>query len=331
MIDCLSTRRKKRLSIMSTSSHRSADCSVCLQSIVNPVKLPCGHSFCFLCVKGVANVSHNCALCRKPFSRELIDKPNVLAATLRDDETLSTSNSTSRHVWYYEGRNGWWLYDQRTNDEIDQSFRRGDRRLEILIVGHLYVVDFENMNQYRLNDTQRRRRIKYDLISAPKKGVGGLKLDLQNVAQSNLETPVVPSLVSSVPSIIANSSPIDQSVVSRSRSNADGEEPTLTPPIVLPIDDTNRTAIRQPADGLGNPSTTNPNTWRTSNNLDEHRVLSWSSDDNDDDDDEVPPVSRLRPVLIGGEDNDTQHNHSTINDDNDDTILTNLSLNTPNN
>lgn len=71
------------------------------------------------------------------------------------------------------------MYDQRTNDEIDQSFRQGDRRLELLIVGHLYVIDFENMHQYRLNDTQRRRRIKYDLISAPKKGVAGLKLDLQ--------------------------------------------------------------------------------------------------------------------------------------------------------
>ena len=85
---------------------------------------------------------------------------------------------------YYEGRNGWWLYDQRTNDEIDQAFRRGDRRVEILIVGHLYIIDFENMHQYRLNDTQRRRRIKYDLISAPKKGVGGLKLDLQRLNSS---------------------------------------------------------------------------------------------------------------------------------------------------
>ena len=71
------------------------------------------------------------------------------------------------------------MYDQRTNDEIDQAFRQAERRVEILIVGQLYVIDFENMEQYRLNDTQRRRRIKYDLISAPKKGVAGLKLDPQ--------------------------------------------------------------------------------------------------------------------------------------------------------
>jgi len=308
---------------MNANSTRTLECSVCLQPFINPVKLPCGHSFCFLCVKGVANVSHNCALCRKPFPRELIDKPNVLALELRDDESISSTNSNLRHVWYYEGRNGWWMYDQRTNDEIDQAFRRGDRRLEILIVGHLYIIDFENMHQYRLNDTQRRRRIKYDLMSAPKKGVGGLKLDLQRRIEYNpinIEAPVVPSLASSVPSIIANSSPPDHPVITRSRSDADGEEPISSPPmaspVLHPLDDTNRTAIRQPADGLGNPSTANTTTWRTNNNNNEGRhVMSWSSDDNDDEDDEVPPSSRLRPVLIGGED----------------TLLTNLSLNNTHN
>ncbi len=103
---------------MNSSSPRLPECSVCLQPFINPVKLPCGHSFCFLCVKGVANVSHNCALCRyqsikkmlfffcknssisrKPFSRELIDKPNVLALELRDDESALSANSTARHVW----------------------------------------------------------------------------------------------------------------------------------------------------------------------------------------------------------------------------------------
>jgi hypothetical protein len=139
------------------------------------------------------------------------------------------------------------------------------------------------------------------------------------------DSPVVPSLASSVPSIIANSSPVDPPVITRSRSDADGEEPTLSPvasPVFLPLDDTNRTAVRQPADGLGNPSTTNTTTWRTSDSNEERRVMSWSSDDDDDDNDEVPPSSRLRPVLIGGEDN-TQYHHS----DDEDTLLTNLSLN----
>jgi hypothetical protein len=139
---------------------------------------------------------------------------------------------------------------------------------------------------------------------------------------------VVPSLALSVPSIIANSSSSDHPVVTRSRSDADGEEPISSPPTASPVlhsfDDTNRTAIRQPADGLGNPSTTNALIWRTSNTNEERRLMSWSSndeEDEDDDDDVVPPSSRLRPVLIGGEDN-TQYHHS----DDEDTLLTNLSL-----
>ena len=29
------------------------ECAVCLQPSIHPVKLPCNHIFCFLCVKGV--------------------------------------------------------------------------------------------------------------------------------------------------------------------------------------------------------------------------------------------------------------------------------------
>ena len=189
---------------------------------------------------------------------------------------------------YYEGRNGWWLYDQRTNDEIDQAFRRADRRVEVLIVGQLYVIDFENMEQFRLNETHRRRRIKYDLISAPKKGVAGLKLDQHR--SNPVEPPIVPSLASSVASVVVSSS---SDSIRRSRSDADGEEPTLVPPSST-IVDSSRTILRQPADGFGNP---NNNRWRTRD----------EEEDKEDEEDEEdgPPSSRLRPVLIGGEDDRT--------------------------
>lgn len=147
----------------------------------------------------------------------------------------------------------------------------------------------------------------------------------------NDQAPVVPSLASSVPSIIDHSSPLDNPVVTRSRSDADGEEPTLSPslpppPALTASDDGHRPSIRQPADGLGNPSTMNLSSWRTSHRDDEHDVLSWSNssndDDDDDDDDEVPPSSRQRPVLIGGEDNRQYHPSTDA-----DTLITNLSLN----
>ena len=123
----------------------------------------------------------------------------------------------------YEGRNGWWLYDERTSQEIEKSFKKSDQRCELLIAGFLYIIgkyktfhlhyfngrihgarihevssieiammiscvllirevfrspsDFEHMLQYRRNDPSRRRKIKRDLASAPKKGVAGLRMD----------------------------------------------------------------------------------------------------------------------------------------------------------
>ena len=81
--------------------------------------------------------------------------------------------------WFYEGRNGWWQYDQRTSVEIEKhhkvtsgkyrgqqniltngkqikrklilfsNVKDGDKRCELLIAGFLYIVDFEHMFQYR--------------------------------------------------------------------------------------------------------------------------------------------------------------------------------------
>lgn len=141
--------------------------------------------------------------------------------------------------------------------------------------------------------------------------------------------PVVPSLASSVPSIIASST-TDSPVITRSRSDADGEEPVSSSLVTsnqLPLDDTNRTVVaRQPADGLGNPSTNHTTTWRARVNHPEQRVTSWDEDD----DDRIPPSSRLRPVLIGGED-ERSTSHSTAaaaDDDGNATFFTNLSLDT---
>ncbi len=54
------------------------ECVVCLQSYYHPVKLPCGHIFCFLCVKGVAARSRRCALCRAELPADYFDHPVVV-------------------------------------------------------------------------------------------------------------------------------------------------------------------------------------------------------------------------------------------------------------
>jgi E3 ubiquitin-protein ligase RNF146 len=80
------------------------------------------------------------------------------------------------YQWFYEGRNGWWQYDERTSIELEEKFSKGEKVFELLIAGFLYVIDMDNMIQVRRNDPFRRRRIKRDLSNIERKGVAGLKI-----------------------------------------------------------------------------------------------------------------------------------------------------------
>lgn len=72
---------------------------------------------------------------------------------------------------------GWWQYDQRTSQDIEDAYIRGDKTCTILIAGYLYSIDFDAKIQHRQNDPTRRRHVKRDLATIPKKGVAGLRLD----------------------------------------------------------------------------------------------------------------------------------------------------------
>lgn len=72
---------------------------------------------------------------------------------------------------------GWWQYDERTSVELESAYKRSQRVCELLIAGFLYMIDFDQMLQYRKSDPTRRRRIKRDLATIPKKGVAGLRLE----------------------------------------------------------------------------------------------------------------------------------------------------------
>ena len=54
------------------------DCVVCMQTCHHPVRLQCGHIFCFLCLKGVAARSHRCALCRAEVPDTYFENPIVV-------------------------------------------------------------------------------------------------------------------------------------------------------------------------------------------------------------------------------------------------------------
>lgn len=83
------------------------ECAVCLQTCIHPAQLPCGHIFCFLCIKGIANQSKRCAMCRQEIPRDFIEQPNLLQPAKSLDVPESFDGG---YQWFYEGRNGNLLY-----------------------------------------------------------------------------------------------------------------------------------------------------------------------------------------------------------------------------
>lgn len=157
------------------------ECAICLQSCVHPVQLPCHHVFCFLCVKGASWQSKRCALCRQEVPDDFLERPTLLSPEELKASAGGRGGTSSDHAWYYEGRNGWWQYDERTSRELEDAFSKGKKTAEMLIAGFLYVADLENMVQYRRNEHGRRRKMKRDVLDIPKKGVAGLRLDTEGV------------------------------------------------------------------------------------------------------------------------------------------------------
>lgn len=157
------------------------ECAICLQSCVHPVRLPCRHIFCFLCVKGASWQSKRCALCRQEVPEDFLERPTLLSP--EELKASASGKAPGEYAWYYEGRNGWWQYDERTSRELEDAYTKGKKTAEMLIAGFLYVADLENMVQYRRNEHGRRRKMKRDVVDIPKKGVAGLRLDSEAVAQ----------------------------------------------------------------------------------------------------------------------------------------------------
>lgn len=173
-INMLPTNKKANESCSNTTPSLTVpECAICLQTCVHPVSLPCKHVFCYLCVKGASWLGKRCALCRQEIPEDFLDKPTLLSP----EELKAASRGNGEYAWYYEGRNGWWQYDERTSRELEDAFSKGKKSTEMLIAGFLYVADLENMVQYRRNEHGRRRKIKRDIIDIPKKGVAGLRLD----------------------------------------------------------------------------------------------------------------------------------------------------------
>ncbi|XP_044313942.1 E3 ubiquitin-protein ligase rnf146 isoform X6 [Drosophila rhopaloa] len=159
------------------------ECPICLQTCIHPARLPCGHIFCFLCVKGVAYKNPRCAMCRREIPAEFLDHPQLVNGI---EDICTTRATEDGYQWYYEGRNGWWQYDDRTSQDIEEAFKKGDKSCTILVAGYVYIVDLEQLVQQRQNEPTRCRRVKRDLATIPKKGVAGLRIEGNQVTSDTI-------------------------------------------------------------------------------------------------------------------------------------------------
>ena len=115
-----------------------------------------------------------CAICRQSIADEDILRPSLLTNLTADRNDNVATTTTSK--WFYEGSNGWWQYDDRTNAELENAYQSKEKTHKIMVAGNLYNCDFEQMLQIRSHNPSIFRRIKRDSATADKKGIAGIKL-----------------------------------------------------------------------------------------------------------------------------------------------------------
>jgi len=179
------TSTPKRQRINQEETKDETLCSICLDPPVHPVKLPCNHVYCYLCAKGLVfcdsmQASPQCSLCRQNFHPSHLESSIVLkeaSATVNDTPPIDVDAlDTDQDIWqwFYQGNKGWWRFEERQHDDIEQSYLQGAQSTELLICGRLYTIDFVRMEQFPKNYPGRKRQIKRDLRSSSSKGVAGL-------------------------------------------------------------------------------------------------------------------------------------------------------------
>ncbi|KAK9502770.1 hypothetical protein O3M35_011479 [Rhynocoris fuscipes] len=155
------------------------DCAICLQTCVHPAKLPCGHIFCFLCIKGIVHSGWRCAMCRATIPHDYLDSPllvNTPKVVALEKKTVQ-SDDKEDYQWFYEGRHGgWWQFEERTANELENAANTGVTQFDTLICGSLYTLDLSIMMQFKKDRPWQARKLLRELPSkVERKGIAGIK------------------------------------------------------------------------------------------------------------------------------------------------------------
>ncbi|XP_073947210.1 E3 ubiquitin-protein ligase RNF146-A-like isoform X2 [Choristoneura fumiferana] len=122
-------------------------------------------------------------MCRAEIPADYLDHPVLLEKTSQD-----MTEANEGYQWYYEGRNGWWKYDERSNVELETAFNAGEPECTLLLAGALYRINFQSMVQMRQSDRTRRRRVQRDTPTLPAKGIAGIKIVDNQIEEVKNET-----------------------------------------------------------------------------------------------------------------------------------------------
>ncbi|KAG9509593.1 pncA, partial [Fragariocoptes setiger] len=163
-------------------------CSICYNDPPkNAVKLSCGHLFCFFCIKGsYENGNYRCPYCRAQIDESFFNTTNV---SVIGGTQIPTANSDGSY-WFYEAGQPrtWWMYDADTTKVIERAYSTGTQFFEVFIAGFTYVIDFQQMIQYRKDGDTRKRAVRRDRPQALDdiRGVAGLMNDDIRTVLDNL-------------------------------------------------------------------------------------------------------------------------------------------------
>lgn len=70
---------------------------------------------------------------------------------------------------------GWWQYEKRTSEEIEQNHKLNNKKFDLLICGTIYTIDLERNVQYNRENPNRRRKVKRENANnIAVKGVAGV-------------------------------------------------------------------------------------------------------------------------------------------------------------
>ncbi|XP_025207800.1 E3 ubiquitin-protein ligase rnf146-like [Melanaphis sacchari] len=164
----ISKKSMKKDDTPTESKNEFNECPVCLGPVVFPVRTPCGHIFCFLCVKGAARQANRCPMCRQHIPVDFDKNPDIL-------ERQEVETFEDGYQWFYEGRNGWWQYDKRTSEEIEHRYKLNVTKFDVLICGIMYTIDLNRNMQYNRENPSRRRKVKRENANnIAVKGIAGV-------------------------------------------------------------------------------------------------------------------------------------------------------------